>query len=257
MRLAVQLGSRVEATPGGRAACPGCAEPVVAKCGELVTWHWAHASGRTDCDPWWEPETPWHREWKSHAPLERQEVVRGSHRADVVLPDGYVIELQHSPISPEEIREREAFYGRMAWLFDARDAWSARRLMFPACGSCLGSGMYRHYDGHESNEYPCSACLRGSPPVPNGANDLSVWRWAKRGWLTATKPILIDCGPHLLRVVTMRGGSPTLFIARRCATAEIARWFATGDAPGAHREHPRQREHARAATGTGRQARHR
>jgi len=30
-----------------------------------------------------------------------------------------VVELQHSPISPDEIEEREAFYRNMIWLFDA------------------------------------------------------------------------------------------------------------------------------------------
>jgi hypothetical protein len=44
----------------------------------------------------------------------------GPHRADVVTASGGVVELQHSPISPEVIAEREAFYGeRMAWIFDA------------------------------------------------------------------------------------------------------------------------------------------
>ena len=43
----------------------------------------------------------------------------GEHRADIRTPRG-MIELQHSPIAPEEIREREALYGRMIWLLDGR-----------------------------------------------------------------------------------------------------------------------------------------
>lgn len=66
-------------------------------------------------------ETPWHRRSKSYAPPDRREVTIGPHRADIVTPDGTVIELQHSAISPAAIREREAFYRRMVWLFDGRD----------------------------------------------------------------------------------------------------------------------------------------
>lgn len=43
------------------------------------------------------------------------------HIADIIKRDGWVVELQHSPISPEEIWQRERFYGRMFWLFDIRD----------------------------------------------------------------------------------------------------------------------------------------
>lgn len=37
-------------------------------------WHWAH-KGRLPCDPWWEPETEWHRMWKDYFPSQNQEVV--------------------------------------------------------------------------------------------------------------------------------------------------------------------------------------
>ena len=44
----------------------------------------------------------------------------GEHRADILACEDCVVELQHSSISPAEIREREAFYGRMIWLLDGR-----------------------------------------------------------------------------------------------------------------------------------------
>jgi hypothetical protein len=50
------------------------------------------------------------------------------HRADAVLPNGTVVELQHSGISVPEIRAREVFYGKMLWVFDARDAYQNDRL---------------------------------------------------------------------------------------------------------------------------------
>lgn len=117
------------AAPGlGDATCPGCGQPVVAKCGEVLTWHWAHKAS-AECDPWWEPEGPWHRKMKAMIAgphLDRMEVrIDGRdrwHRADVLTADGWVVELQHSAIAPADIRRRESFYREHAagivWIFD-------------------------------------------------------------------------------------------------------------------------------------------
>ena len=78
-----------------------------------------------------EPMSAWHLSWQAHAPADRREVVIGAHRADVVAPDGSVVEIQHSAIGTDEIREREAFYaffGAMTWIFDAREAYEDQRL---------------------------------------------------------------------------------------------------------------------------------
>lgn len=94
---------------GERGVCPCCKAEVIAKCGTLVVQHWAHRA--VDCDPWSEPESEWHQFWKAAvAPPERREVVIGSHRADAVLESGIVVEVQRSPISAAEIKEREAYY---------------------------------------------------------------------------------------------------------------------------------------------------
>ncbi|MFI5384850.1 MAG: competence protein CoiA [Fimbriimonadales bacterium] len=110
-------GIKIEAARGRRGSCPTCGEGLLAKCGEIKAWHWAHIA-RLDCDPWQEHETEWHRGWKSLVPPERAEVCYGEHRADILGNDECVVELQHSSISTTEIREREAFYGRMIWLLD-------------------------------------------------------------------------------------------------------------------------------------------
>jgi competence protein CoiA len=112
-------GELVDPTTLGRALCPGCKGLMIAKCGEIVVDHWAHAAG-VDCDPWSEPESQWHKSWKDTLASvgAETEVVVGNHRADAVLADGTVVELQTSSISPAEIREREAFYGKMVWLFN-------------------------------------------------------------------------------------------------------------------------------------------
>lgn len=47
----------------------------------------------------------------------------GSHRADIVTASGGVVEIQHSPVSPDVIAAREEFYGdQMAWIFDGTQA---------------------------------------------------------------------------------------------------------------------------------------
>jgi competence protein CoiA len=120
-------GIRVPAEPGADALCPVCREPVRPKCGQIVTWHWAHV-GREDCDDWAERDTAWHRGWQDTVPVEQREIVMGNHRADIRTHDGTVVELQHSSISVVEIREREDFYGRMVWIFDATDAVGDNRL---------------------------------------------------------------------------------------------------------------------------------
>lgn len=128
MRFAVDpAGNRLAAAPRTRGHCPGCNAPVQAKCGEVLTWHWAHLAD-TGCtwDP--EPETAWHRNWKSCAPTDRQEISLNGCRADIISPSGLVIELQHSHLPGEHIRKREAAYRHMVWLFDAREPFAANRL---------------------------------------------------------------------------------------------------------------------------------
>lgn len=112
-----ESGIKIEAGKGRRGVCPLCGDPLQAKCGEIIAWHWAHHR-RLECDPWYECETEWHLKWKRLAPPERVEVSMGEHRADIIAVDGAVLELQHSDISVDEVRARERFYGKMLWLLD-------------------------------------------------------------------------------------------------------------------------------------------
>lgn len=117
-------GVSIRAQPGVGATCPGCGAGLTPKCGQIVTWHWAHPP-RASCSASWEPETEWHRRWKSRFPADRVEVLverEGQRRfADAVDQDGCAIEFQHSSIGREEVARRTRFYGRgMVWIFDAR-----------------------------------------------------------------------------------------------------------------------------------------
>jgi hypothetical protein len=122
--------NRILAQPRQRAVCPGCEAVVIAKCGDINAWHWAHES-LVDCDPWSECESQWHLDWKRSVPRSQCERVIGPHRADIVTARDWIVELQHSSLTFEEVRERERFYGNMVWIIDAstfEDRFTLRRL---------------------------------------------------------------------------------------------------------------------------------
>ena len=125
MKYANRQGKKIEAEKGIKdAICPCCDTPVVAKCGTKKVHHWSHKTKKT-CDNWWENETQWHRNWKSHFPKEWQEVVMfdnvtgEKHIADVRNAKGTVIELQNSSIKPEEVQSRNEFYKNIVWVVNA------------------------------------------------------------------------------------------------------------------------------------------
>lgn len=128
MRLATLDGKRrIYPQPRTRARCLTCDGDVVAKCGRIVVWHWAHVV--KECDEWAEPDSQWHTGWQDLFPNDMREVVIGPHRADIVTSSGWVVELQHSSISTDDIRARERHYNRMVWVFDAREAVEECRLI--------------------------------------------------------------------------------------------------------------------------------
>jgi hypothetical protein len=118
MRYALVNDELVEPRKGERERCGLCEEEVIAKCGAIKVHHWAHLAG-ADCDPWSEPISEWHISWQDLVIRENVECIVGRHRADILTSDNSVVELQHSPISVDESHEREDFYGRMVWIFDA------------------------------------------------------------------------------------------------------------------------------------------
>ncbi len=180
-------GDRIVATKDKEGFCPGCSSKLQPKAliSKHVVPHWAHKAG--DCDPWYEPESEWHRTWKERWPVECREVVMGPHRADVRMRDGTVLELQKSPISSEEIAEREQFYGNMLWLLDAR-AWDIGRRDV----SYAGSDSYgdESYDRWNISMYPLRRMA-----LENEQRVTATWRRPKRTWSISTKPLLLDVAP--------------------------------------------------------------
>jgi competence protein CoiA len=122
MLFALIDGKKVEPIPNTSARCPFCNNTVIAKCGEIKVWHWAHSKGEI-CDPWYETETIWHKNWKLTFGIANCEIKIKKddtcHVADIYTKNNVVIELQNSPIQKDVIQKRELFYGdRMIWLIN-------------------------------------------------------------------------------------------------------------------------------------------
>jgi len=121
MLYAIDLaGKKIMASPNAIAICPNCKSDLLAKCGQLNIWHWAHKN-LIDCDSWsYEPMSEWHLKWQNNFKEERREVYinrwNECHIADILTEKGVVIEIQNSNISTDNIFERESFYSDMLWV---------------------------------------------------------------------------------------------------------------------------------------------
>ncbi len=112
----------------GEYFCPICEEKLSVKAKESVVKspHFAHRKNYKCVDTWTHDMSEWHYSWQKLFPKECREFVierQGvKHRADVFI-NNTVIEFQHSPITAEEIKERNEFYlgcgYHVVWIFDA------------------------------------------------------------------------------------------------------------------------------------------
>ena len=120
MLYAYVNGEKMLASPGERGDCPLCDGETIARCGEIYVWHWAHRSLDGNCEGG--EETDWHRAWKSVFPKDVVEVVINKDgrkkRADLLLPNGWIVEFQNSPITHDEVVDRDKFYGKVLWVYN-------------------------------------------------------------------------------------------------------------------------------------------
>jgi competence protein CoiA len=130
MLYAIIDNEKEKAVPGVVGICPHCEGEMIPKCGEINQWHWAHKNKSVDCLK--EPETEWHRNWKLFGNKRNVEVrIKKGARfkiTDMKLKCGYHVEFQNSPIDVREIREREAFYKKMIWVFNCIEPYESKRL---------------------------------------------------------------------------------------------------------------------------------
>jgi len=125
MLLANKNNQRTRASPNSKAICPLCNEEVIAKCGEIKIWHWAHKVNFT-CKEF-EPETERHIEmklfFKDNFPNFELEYNLGWAIPDLFDKNRKIaIEVQHSRLSKEKFLERTINYRKngihVLWIFD-------------------------------------------------------------------------------------------------------------------------------------------
>ena len=124
MKKALVNGIKQEATKGAKGQCLCCGADVIAKCGKIRRWHWAHKNNEECSYSKKEFKTQWHLDWQYHFHKDWQEVrctdeqTGEVHIADIKTPSGLVVEFQHSAITPEERSSREQFHKNMIWVVD-------------------------------------------------------------------------------------------------------------------------------------------
>lgn len=120
--------------------CLSCNSQLQAVLQTEKTKHFRHASV-DDCDSFNSNEDNlllWHRLWQSIVNIDNKECVieknGKKHRADIYFPEkDLVIEIQHSHIEPEKIKNREIFYNSMIWIIDGTVDINIKNL----CDKCI------------------------------------------------------------------------------------------------------------------------
>lgn len=238
MGIALVDGVRSPPMPGAQGACQACGAAMTAKCGEKNVWHWAH-KGRRVCDPWWENEGEWHRAWKDYFPQESHEVVQHDtsgekHIADVKLLSGLVVELQHSAMSPEEMRSREAFYKNMIWIVDAEPfrknleifsalpdpaepfvadlsfaspplEWRGRQVREDGFRSLMFFRRSERTEGSNMQRIYCGGELAEHFPAVYRGHHLYLWVRPRSVWYQTTKPTYLDIGNGMVALLAPYG----------------------------------------------------
>lgn len=182
MLHAIVNGEKTDAIPNTKGICPLCNRVVHSKCGEINIWHWAHHKNES-CDSWFEPETEWHKNWKSVFGKEFSEIVIKKegikHIADVLTKENVVIELQNSPIQKQIIRKRELFYGeRMIWLINGS---SFKQNFMISNSSIYNDDIYLILNDLEQTD-KLKKDFRFS------------WSWARKSWEDTERHVFIDFG---------------------------------------------------------------
>jgi competence CoiA-like predicted nuclease len=194
----------------------------MSKCGKKTIWHWAHTPTK-HCDPWWKNETLWHRNWKNQYPADWQEIVHfdscngEKHIADIKTDTGQVIEFQNSPISSEELEQREAFYGDIIWVVngekfeknfhilhklpDSKSYLVEDVVFFPRRYNHQGKCFFRR---SENPKNATMVILHGTHKIQDeidkeySGHHLYDWIRPRTVWYESSKKVYIDFGGELL-----------------------------------------------------------
>lgn len=125
--------NKEKAKPKTIGYCPDCNSLMTPKCGTKMIWHWAHKNKDVICN--YKGETEWYRYWKSKFNKDECEIIMDyygiKHIADV-FKNNTVIEFQHSPITEDEIENRNYFYNfmdyKVIWVFDLKKQYENEQI---------------------------------------------------------------------------------------------------------------------------------
>jgi hypothetical protein len=128
-------GKKILPIKNTKAFCPFCSQDVIPCFSQLgKSDYWRHKIDYKDlCLSYqYKNEGEWHSSTKLSWGIEYTEIyiTKGNikRRADVMLENKLVIEIQNSPIGVYEIKNREIFYGKIVWLFNGIDAYNNNRI---------------------------------------------------------------------------------------------------------------------------------
>jgi hypothetical protein len=182
MKFALVNNIKSEAVKGVIGLCPSCNSELIAKCGNKMLHHWSHKRV-SNCDPWWENEGEWHRNWKNHYPIDWQErlfidaITNEKHIADVITSNQLVIEFQNSPISQEERNSREKFYKNMVWVVNGSNRKRDYKRFLKASKDFLPGESRSVYFVRDTEDFFPMEWLNSTVPVVldfNENNKLSI-----------------------------------------------------------------------------------
>lgn len=256
IRYALVDGIKTEPLEKLKGVCTGCGNPLIAKCGQIVVHHWAHAKN-TNCDSWWEPMTQWHIDWQNQFPESwREYVFRDQstgefHRADVHTDKGVTLEFQHSFISTVEMQSRNNFYRKIVWVVDGRrfggnfevttsipnpDSPLLADFDFGADKDGLAKfchfkikkelndygGLVRIYSIRDSELQEVSGLYKKESKV----YWLFNWKHKHLGWLQCTAPVFLDFGDDKLYWIKKRKQTlDTLYYLKIIKKAEFIKKY--------------------------------
>ena len=160
--------------------CPVCDHLVYARHDWTLGYQWRHTV-KGGCDERRETETGWHRDWKECFPGYSQEIECGKDSTgkrrmfDIRTRKGVALKLLHTPIDPDDMTKRTAYYqqsaarlhptGKFRWIVDCE---GERREAFTRMlnNHCSSTGL-RDIDGRRRIQIiPSSAFCDAMSAVP-------------------------------------------------------------------------------------------
>lgn len=180
--------------------CICCNTKLIAKLGQIKMHHFAHEN-KIECDSFRTTNsmTFWHQYWQSFVDTKYFEYViikEGiKHIADIYNHDkNLVIEIQHSNISPQKIKEREDFYDNMIWLIDET---------INRCENCKNE-LCKDCDYYIKICDKCkkkSCCNNKIIGLLEGENFLIIKNINNPFFLSATKPVFLHVEKYILKFI--------------------------------------------------------